>query len=703
VAEFIDEQIVHLTALASTLRRRQRVLEMQRAGYGPLAIPAHVVLELEDVAQQLRQVLADLRRIRSDVPTDQNPYKGLATFQEQDSAFFFGRDTLVAELLTNVSQTSFLAVMGASGSGKSSVVRAGLIPALKLNGVADSESWHYSPIVRPGTRPLDTLASAFAAVQDGHIGTSVEIRETLVHNDRTLLLTAELLNHRHGPGRLVLVIDQAEELWTLLPTDGAERAALLAEQQTFLNLLLTAAAAPDQPLLILLIMRADFLDRAIEHPDLARCISNHNVLVSPMTPEELQEVIVRPADAVGCTFEAGLVEELVKQTQGQAGALPLLEYTLDQLWDMRRSDGTLTWEAFQSLGGGVEGGLACKADTILAEQYTSDQRGELRNLLLNLIQPREDIADTRRRVRLNDLVPADSSIDAVQDLLKPLINARLLTVGRDVVSGASTVEVAHEALLRAWPTFGQWIAQARADLHFHIQLQEAAHDWQAHHESTDFLWSGLRLANAQAWRERSQLSLTAQEARFLEASQAEEQARLAAQEATRRRELEHARALVEEQRRRAEDQAAAGQRLRKRALWLAGAVIVAFAAAVAAGIFSVLMRRNATEAQQLALVSGAQAALSQGDIDQALALALTAVRVRQPTIEAEFTLAQAADTSGTRRRFEGHTLRVAGVAFSRDGQTALSGAADHTLRLWDISSGRELSVNYSCQIRTFTV
>lgn len=180
-----------------------------------------------------------------------------------------------------------------------------------------------------------------------------------------------------------------------------------------------------------------------------------------------------------------------------------MEYTLLELWKNRRPDSTLTWEAFKQIGG-VEGGLARRADSILAQQYAPEQQDALRSILLRLVQPGEGAADTRRRVLIDDLVPVGGSVEAVQTLLKPLADERLVTTGYDPASEEETVEVAHEALIRGWPTLGAWISRARADLRFQLQLEEAAKEWSASSENPDFLWSGLRLANAEAWLARAQ-------------------------------------------------------------------------------------------------------------------------------------------------------------------------------------------------------
>jgi hypothetical protein len=455
------ELIIHLTDLTATLRRRQRVLESQRARFGEGAVPAHIVLELDEIARELARHTAELRRLHPGPVAEQNPYLGLLTFQEQDAERFFGRDALVADLVDRARRAAFLAVLGPSGSGKSSVVRAGLVPMLKGGALPGSEHWRYA-VLRPGARPLDTLAAELARLQ-GDPTRVIHYAETLATSDRALLLLADVLLNRGTGQRLALVVDQFEELWSLTPFE---------ERVQLINLLLTAANTRDTPLLLVLAMRADFLHQAATYPALAHSIGEHDVIVSPMTPGELSQAIARPAENAGGSFEPGLVDELIEQSLDRPGALPLLEYTLQELWK-RRVDGLMTWDAYRSLGG-IEGALAARADAILAEHYKPEQQDELRRLLLRLVRPDEGVADTRRRVRLDDLVPASSSVDAVQALLKPLTDERLLTTGRDTASSDETVEVSHEALIRAWPTFGRWIADARADLPFQLQLEDAA-------------------------------------------------------------------------------------------------------------------------------------------------------------------------------------------------------------------------------------
>jgi WD40 repeat protein len=596
MTELQSDDIPNLETLATTLVRRLRILETQLIAYGSLAVPTHIVLEKEDTERQLQQVRADLRHLRSVPNNISSPYLGLLTFREEHASLFFGRDTLVMNLLKKVRETSFLTVSGPSGSGKSSVVRAGLVPMLKSGALRGSERWHYLTI-KPGARPLNTLAAALAKTYSGTLGDVKHIRDSLRSGSDALILAADMLLAGQDDMRLVVIIDQFEELWTLAPTTSDARASFLVEQQRpFVDILLGGLDAPDSPLLVLPIIRADFLHRAAENAQLVRALNDHLVVVGPPIEHELRSIIVRPAEIAECTFESGLVEELIEQTVNRQGALPLLEFALLELWNARSVDDMMTWEAFRAIGG-VEGGVGRRADAILSEQYTLEEQSDLRAILLRLVQPGEGTIDTRRRIPLHDLVSVGSSVEAVQARLKPLVDARLITIGQDLSSGVVTVEVTHEALIRAWPTLSAWLDKMRDDLRFQIQLEEAAKDWIANNEGIDFLWSGLRLANALAWAEGSPFPLIERDQRFLNASHAVTQARIVAEEQAHQREIEQVRALTEAERQKTFIQVTTAQRLRRRALILA----VALSVSVIALIFAIVAIQRANHAADLAL------------------------------------------------------------------------------------------------------
>ncbi len=508
------------------------------------------------------------------------PYVGLRTFQERDAALFYGRNRLVDELLPKVAEWPFLAVLGPSGSGKSSVVRAGLIPRLRGGSVAGSGRWLVS-VLRPGVRPLDALAVALVLAQGASEGGEapplqrvLEMRQALAANPRALLLAADLLRGDDLQRKLLLVVDQFEELWTLAPADEAARARYVAQERDLLvNQLLAAAQAADSPVKVIVTLRSDFQHRTLEHPALASMVDGHIVRVYAMNREELAQAIQEPAWEAGGDLESGLAEELANGVAGQPGALPLLGFTLFELWKRRDAQGLMRWAAYRTLGG-VEGALAVRADAVVQDHYAGQALEALRHMLLRLVQPGVGPAGGRRRVPIENLAPKGVSPGEAQALLQPLVDERLVTTGRDDVTGTDYVEISHEALIAAWPTLAHWIEDAREDLRFGLNLEEAAAEWQALSANPDYLWGGLRLANAEAWLARAQPSLSAREDQFLAASQAAERARQ--QEAQRQQEmaLELANARTQRAEEKARVEARRARRLRRLAVVL-GLVLLA--------------------------------------------------------------------------------------------------------------------------------
>lgn len=650
-------ELDRLRELEETLATRFAILEQQAAVFGELNVPAHLEVERRQTEERLgdvRRQIAYLRRTSDAAP---DPYLGLATFQERDADVYHGREALVELLVSRAAREPLLAVLGPSGSGKSSLVLAGLLPVLRRGAIAGSEHWRYL-VIRPGARPLDTLAAGLAALA-GDPTAVVRYGAALAESDRALLLLTDALLAAEPDARLLLVVDQCEELWTQAPADADSRRSFVETQQApFIQLLLTATAAEGR-VRVIATMRADFLHRAAEYHELARRVGDHLLIVSPMQPAELRRAVEQPAADAGGSFEPGLVDELVSQAEGRPGALPLLEYTLLELWRARRA-GVMTWEAYRALGG-VEGALARRADGILSEIYTPAMREELRAVLLRLVQPGEGAADTRRRVALASLAPAGGTIADVQALIKPMTDARLLTTGRDA-NGAETVEISHEALLRAWPAFAAWIDAARDDLRLQLQLEETAAEWAAGGASSDFLWRGLRLARADEWFARVQPRLTERDQQFLDASRAESSARAAAEEAARRERetlLEQAQQAAQQEtiaRRAAQAQAYAGEALFE------------------------LARRNTDRAMLLAY--GAVAL----DVEHPPPLALRALR-------------QVYEEVPPSRRFNGHRSDVVGLAWHRAGQWLLSASEDGTAAVWDVTSGvRLLEVQHPRQV-----
>lgn len=379
--------------------------------------------------------------------TDVCPYRGLRAFDEADAEFFFGREGDVQRLLERLKGTRFLAVLGPSGSGKSSLVRAGLVPALKNGRLPESNAWSFA-VFTPGARPLTALAAHLVRLAPTlPMGSTLD---QLTNDARTLhLATALALTDRPQSHRLVLVVDQAEEVFTLC-RDEHERAR-------FLENLLYAAGIPDGRCVVILTMRADFYPRCAAYPELSTRIATQQYLVGPLDDEELHQAVVEPAWRVGLTFEDGLVATILDDVARQPGSLPLLQHALIELWERRR--GTLmTLEGYRETGG-VAGAIAKRADAVY-DGLSPDQRAIARRVLLRLTQPGEGTEDTRRRATLAELATDPAEAAAVETVVGALVDARLLTTTADD-DGTTWIDVAHEALIRGWPRLRAWIDEDR--------------------------------------------------------------------------------------------------------------------------------------------------------------------------------------------------------------------------------------------------
>ncbi len=467
-----------------------------------------------------------------------NPYKGLRPFGEQDQADFFGRDQLSARLVDRLGQVAragrLLTVVGPSGSGKSSVVRAGLIPALRAGGLAGSAAWRIA-VMLPGARPFEELAAALGSVaSEPPAGLAEEL-------DRTGDIGGAVARVLPGDdSRLLLVVDQFEELFTVT-RDGAVR-------ERFLEALSRALAGARGRLLAVITMRADFLDRPLLVPEFGELVREGLEAVTPLTPNELEEAIARPAAAVGLELEPGLASEVIADVARQPGALPQLQYALTELFE--RSDGHRLSRGTYAAIGGVLGALGRRAE----ETYGAlepDARGLARQAFLRLVVPGEGAGATARRLPTTELTsPADDPA-RLGEVLDAFGHWRLLSFDRDAVSGEPTVEIAHEALLTRWPRLAGWVEQDRADLWMRRRLEDAAGEWSRSGRDAGFLLAGSRLDLFEGWAASTELALTALEHAFLEASVAERRraadearAREAHERALERRAATRLRALV---------------------------------------------------------------------------------------------------------------------------------------------------------------
>ncbi|WP_221349273.1 helix-turn-helix domain-containing protein [Streptomyces beigongshangae] len=543
-----------------------------------------------------------------------SPYRGLARFDVDDAELFFGRDEMTDALVRAVTGHRVFAVFGPSGSGKSSLLRAGLIPRLRsLGGPHRPQAVR---ILTPGEHPLRTHDTVCDPVP--------------------------------GEGDTWLVVDQFEEVFTLC-RDTGERAGFLAR--------LLAAAEPGSRLRVVLGVRADFYGRCAEHRELADALREANLLVGPMSPAELREAVVKPAQAAGLIVERELTARLVEEVSGEPGGLPLLSHVLRETWRRRRGR-VLTMEAYEAAGG-VHGAIAQTAEEIYT-RLSPDHAELARLILLRLIAPGEGFQDTRRPINRTEL--GFAPVDEVAVVLDHLARARLLTLDDDAV------DLAHEALITAWPRLSGWIGEARERLRTHRRLTEAAHAWDELGRDAGALYRGIRLATAEEhFGDTLPGDLTLLEHDFLTAG-------LAAREQ--------------------EERTAA--RTTRRLRGLTATLSVLLVLAVTAGLIASHQsrigeqrRQVADAAWQVALsrqLAAQSAAFDGSNSDLASLLAIHAYRT-SPTSQAVESLYNAAAVP-LRNRLTRHSGPVASVAFSPDGRTVATVGGDGILWLWGAATGR---------------
>jgi WD40 repeat protein/DNA-binding SARP family transcriptional activator len=575
-----------------------------------------------------------------------NPYKGLRAFEEADASDFFGRETLTEHLVQRLRNTRFLAVVGPSGSGKSSVVRAGLVPALRRGALPGSESWRIVEMF-PGAYPLEELEAALLRVVDRP---PAGLIEQLEDGERGLLRALKSILPADG-SELVLVIDQLEEVFTLV--EGEER------RTHFLTILERAVADPRSRLRVVTTLRADFYDRPLLYSGFAELLRDCIEAVVPLMPDEFERAISGPAQRVGATLEPGLLAEMIADVAHEPGALPLLQYALTDLYE-RRDGHLLTRAAYHAIGG-VSGALAGRAEEIYAGLSDSAQEAA-RQLFLRLVTLGEGTEDTRRRADLGELGAVELDQGALAEAMDALGASRLLSFDRDPRTGAPTVEVAHEALLREWPRLHRWIDAARDDVRMHHRLVTAAAEWAGSGRDQSFLLRGSHLAQFEAWSEESRLALTELEREFVTTSSAEG-----------RRELIH------------------HKRQNRRLKALVAGVGVLLALAIVAGVVAFLQRQSARHEATVALSRqlGA-AAVIEPRIDRAMLLAREAVNLNRSTATEGTLLATLLRSPEALATFSFPIqARPLELSLSPDGRTLAVSDSQSEIRMFDTRTHRE--------------
>lgn len=459
-------------------------------------------------------------------PSVDNPYKGLRPFEQADAEDFFGRDELIKRLLEAIDESRFLAVIGPSGSGKSSVVKAGLIPRLRSGALAGSDRWYIGEMV-PSNDPFRELASTLLSCATQRVP---NLEHRLRASDRGLLDAVNSILPDDDT-QLLLLIDQFEETFTQVD-DEALRSA-------FLNNLMVTATNPDSRVRIIVTLRADFYDRPLLYPGFGELIRRYGEVVLPLGPAEIEQTIVGPATRADLTVEPALIAAITAEIQDQPGALPLLQYALTEVFE-RRKGHTLTYDAYQA-SGGVLGALARRAEEIFVQLDNFKQQAA-RQVFLRLVTLGEGTEDTRRRVEYGELLSLEDNHAATQAVLDLYSRYRLLTFDNDPVTRNPTVEVAHEAILREWSRLREWLNDSRDDVRAQQRLAAAAAVWNSESRDASFLADGLRLQQFELLLSSGNISLTEDEKAYVHASVAErdrraqeEAARLAREKALEKR------------------------------------------------------------------------------------------------------------------------------------------------------------------------
>ena len=652
------DEVLQKAAAKDPLERYPGVLELAAALQGALGVTP----------------LPASAPVIADVAALQNPYKGLRPFKEADAADFFGRNALVERLLSRMeedgAESRFLALVGPSGSGKSSTIGAGLLPALRRGVLTGSNDWFIAQMV-PGRHPLDELELALLRIA---VSQPSGLMEQLRRDERGLLRAASLTLPEEG-SELLLIIDQFEEIFTLA-TDTRESARLL-------QLLVAAVTEPRSQVRILISLRADFYDRPLMHIEFGRLMRVRTEVVVPMDAEEMSQAIYEPAVRAGVQLGPELMTTMVADVGEQPGALPLLQYALTELFD-RRDGQRLTLAAYHEMGG-VLGALGLRAEEIYLSLDKAEQDMTCQ-LFLRLVTLGEGIEDTRRRVlrsELEDLQQASEtevddspSTSPLASVLDAFGRYRLLTFDRDPTTRGPTVEVAHEALLQKWDRLQQWLDESRDDIRQERAVSRTAEDWEQHSRDESFLLRGARLEQVEKWCATSTLIKTPLVQEFI--SQSVNQRDKERQAETERKEREF--------------------RLERRSQVFLRLLVAVFALATLVSVvlvFIALDQRgaaldSAAAAQNVALVAGSQAALANHDTDTALALAWQAVALIPDSAIAQAQLSEAAYTPGTVRIFEGNKDIVNKIAISPDDKTLFAGVDDGSVLLWDLTTGQIL-------------
>ncbi|MGD2020642.1 MAG: TIR domain-containing protein, partial [Thiohalocapsa sp.] len=632
------------------------------------------------------------------LPDEPVPYRGLRRFEQDSADYFFGRDQDIKKLVEHVHRHPFTAVIGASGSGKSSLVRAGLLPRLAQEASTSSEAWRLV-VCQPGSQPFRELAAQLADRLPAaeRLTAKTQYEQALRAGPAGL---ADVLRSWSGGHRVLLVVDQFEELFTQTK-DKAEAEGLIEG-------IMALAAASVSSLRVVITLRADFLGSCLDIAGLPELLESRQILLGELGPDALRAAIEEPAKKVGASFEPELVEHILSDVADERGILPMLQEALLQLWKERRGP-WLTWDAYKKHEG-VAGAVQAHADHVY-DNLTPQQQEIARDIFLRLTTLGEGVADTRRRVDRAELALHGVPAAAVDETLAALSHrdARLITAdtGKDETQ---TYEVTHETLIKQWPKLRNWLRDNRDALRLHHQLAERARAY----------------AKAKERRETSAGEAAAQgeqedpTGHLLRKGLLEEAERLAHDPAVRLSEQEQAflDASIQERERAEAREERQRQRLRRRAtlatilavlavgiggaaVYLAHSEAVAKQRAVRAeadaerrALEANLNLAQAHEAEVQGRLNEPAAERSTGDYQQALLQALAAQQLPIGGRESlSFETRDALSAAALQRGFAGRWVspaltlgsEVDAVAFNPSEPLLASASRDQAIRLWQAS------------------
>ena len=508
----MSEQYLSLDQQIANIEANIRLIEERKSEYAEItAIPLDLIRDERSQRARLQELLTQQKFLRS----VDCPYRGLEVFKEEHALYFHGRSAMVAQLGNKLRLTTFVVVIGVSGSGKSSLVRAGLIPALRSGALPGSSAWQIA-VFRPGADPLTSLCAVLVNFLSPGLTDSAAMMETRHLADDLLMgrlvmsrdILPRLAQQSTNP-QFLIVIDQFEEIFD-------PQVDMRIREQFVQSITDTGAA---EWLRIVVTLRANYFDEALQQPRLREKLAAGQFTVLPMNEAERRDAIMLPSINTGRSFEPGLVDRILEDLSAAAGELPLLEFAMTQLWQRQAPAGVLTHAAYEEIGA-VGGAIARHASEIFAS-VPLEQQQQIQQLCTRLVRIDADeeqaerlVAEaTIRRVSLDDLAPATQVL--IHDVLAA---QRLVIVGRNESTNSETVELVHEALIRSWPQLSQWLVDDAPNLRTQQSLAEAVQIWERFDRSPELLYSGRRLRAIVDWNQTRQGTLTTRETEFLRLS-----------------------------------------------------------------------------------------------------------------------------------------------------------------------------------------